>query len=120
MTKVTILPVSTKSGGISYRALAGDKRSQGKTAGEALDALTLQLSDDKSSTLIIVQSQRPDCFFDAVQQQRLTELMEHWRFARDRGETLSTEEQSELDALVENELRATTNRTDALVKDLKR
>jgi hypothetical protein len=71
MTKAAILPVPTESGGIFYRAPAGDKRSQGKTAGEALDALTLQLSDDKAGTLIIVQSQRPDCFFDAVQQQRL-------------------------------------------------
>ncbi len=119
MTKVAILPVPTGKGGISYRALAGDKRSQGKTAGEALDALTLQLSDDKASTLIIVQSQRPDCFFDAAQQQRLAELMERWRLARDRGEILSVEEQSELEALVKTELRASADRTDALVNDLK-
>ncbi|MDM8524294.1 hypothetical protein QUF80_13070 [Desulfococcaceae bacterium HSG8] len=119
MTKVAILPVLSERGSISYRALAGDKRSQGKTAGEALDALTLQLSDDKASTLIIVQSQRPDCFFNAVQQQRLAELMECWRLARDRGETLPAEEQSELEALVETELRASADRTDALVKDFK-
>ncbi len=119
MTKVAILPVPTGKGGISYRALAGDKRSQGKTAGEALDALTLQLSDDKASTLIIVQSQRPDCFFDAAQQQRLAELMERWRLARDRGETLSVEEQSELESLVKTELCASADRTDALVNDLK-
>lgn len=119
MTKVAILPVPTESGGIFYRALSGDKRSQGKTAGEALDALTLQLSDDKAGTLVIVQSQRPDCFFDAVQQQRLAELMEHWRLSRDRGETLPAEEQSELEALVETELLASANRTDALADGLK-
>jgi len=119
MTKVAILPVPTERGGIFYRALAGDKRSQGKTAGEALDALTLQLSDDKAGTLVIVQNQRPDCFFDAVRQQRLAELMKHWRLARDRGETLPAREQSELEELVETELRASADRTDALTNDLK-
>jgi len=119
MTKVAILPVLTGRGGIYYRALAGDRRSQGKTAGEALDALTLQLSDDKTGTLVIVQSRRPDCFFGAVRQQRMAELMEHWRLARDRGETLPAEEQSELEALVETELRASADRTDALANELK-
>ena len=120
MTKVAILPVPTESGGISYCALAGDKRSRGKTAGEALDALILQLSDDNASTLIIVQNQRPDCFFNAIQQQRLAELMEHWRLARDKGDVLSAEEQSELEALVETELRASADRTDALLNELKK
>ena len=120
MTKVAILPVPTERGGISYRALAGDKRSLGRTAGEALDALTIQLSDDKAGTLVIVQNQLPDCFFDAAQQQRLAELMERWRLARDRGETLPFREQSELETLVKSELRASADRTDALVKDLKR
>jgi hypothetical protein len=73
-----------------------------------------------SPILIIVQSQRPDCFFDAAQQQRLAELMERWRLARDRGETLPFEEQSELEALVETELRASADRTDALVKPVNR
>lgn len=118
MTKVAILPVPTEGGGISYRALAEDKQSQGKTAGEALDALTLKLSNDKAGTLIIVQSQRPDVFFDAAQQQRMAELMKHWRSARDRGETLPDEEQAELEALVEAELRASAYRTDALANDL--
>lgn len=119
MTKVAILPIPTESGGVSFCALAGDKRSRGKTAGEALDALNLQLSADKSSTLIIVQNQRPDCFFNAVQQQRLAELMGEWRLARDKGEVLSTEEQAELEALVETELRASAERTATLVNDLK-
>jgi hypothetical protein len=37
MIRVAILPVPTERGDISYRAVAGDKQSQGKTAGEALD-----------------------------------------------------------------------------------
>jgi len=120
MTRVAILPIPTGRGDVFYRALTRDKRSQGKTAGEALDALTVQLSKDEAGTLIIVQTQRPDSFFNALQQQRLAELMKHWRIARDKGETLPVGEQSELDALVETELRASADRTDALVNEIKR
>lgn len=120
MTKVAILPIPTKKGGVSYRAVAGDKQSQGKTAGEALDALTAQLSEDEASTLIIVQSLRPDCFFNATQQRRLAELMERWRTARDKGKTLPVDQQSELEALVEAELRASADRATALADELRR
>ncbi len=120
MTKVAILPVSTDRGDISYRAVAGDKRSQGKTAGEALDGLTAQLSEDETGTFIIVQSRRPDRFFKAAQQQRLTELMECWRLARDHGEALSVDEQSELEALVEAELLASGGRAAALADELRK
>jgi hypothetical protein len=60
MTKVAILPVTTDQGDMAYRAIAGAKQSSGATAGAALDALTAQLSADETSTLIIVQSLRPD------------------------------------------------------------
>jgi hypothetical protein len=40
MTKITILPVPAEKGGVSYRAVAGNRQSHGKTAGEALDAFT--------------------------------------------------------------------------------
>ena len=85
MTKVAILPVPSETGDISYCAVAGDKRSQGKTAGEALDALTPQLSVAESGTLIIVQNLSPDRFFTEEQQQRLGELMARWRDARRRS-----------------------------------
>ena len=68
MTKVAILPVPSETGEVSYCAVAGDKHSQGKTAGEALDALTPQLSVAESGTLIIVQNLRPDRYFTADQQ----------------------------------------------------
>ena len=74
MTKVAILPIPAEQGALSYRAIAGEKHAQGKTAGEALDALTAQLSADEASTLVIVQSLRPDRFFIAAQQERLTAL----------------------------------------------
>jgi hypothetical protein len=67
--KVAILPIPTAQGDLSSRAIAGEKHAQGETAGEALDALTAQLSADEASTLIIVQSLRPDRFCTAAQQQ---------------------------------------------------
>jgi hypothetical protein len=98
--------------------VAGDKLSQGKTPGEALDALTVQLSEEETSTLIIVQNLRPNRFFDAGQQRRLAELMNRWRIARDKEESLPADEQSELEALIEAELRASADRTAALADEL--
>jgi hypothetical protein len=102
MTTITILPEKEDS----YRALAGDKESIGRTAGEALDGLTSQLSDDENGTLVIVQNHKADEFFDTTQQQRLTELM-HLRQAR----ILSSEEEQELENLIEAELDGARRRT---------
>lgn len=118
MTTVAIVPASDASGEKIYRAIAGDKQSTRRTAGEALDALTAQLETSEFSTLLIIQSFRPDWFFSVQQQRRLSELMSLWRTARDRGQTLPKEQQAELDSLVEAELRAATARTAALVQQL--
>ena len=119
MTKVAILPIPTEKGDLSYRAIAGEMQSQGRTAGEALDALTAQLSEDENSMLVIVQRLRPDRFFNEAQQQRLSELMARWRTARDKGETLPTDQQAELDLLVGAELCASTDRAAALSDELR-
>jgi len=116
MTTVAILPISNASGEKSYRAIAGDKHSVGKTAGQALDALTAQLGETEFSALIVIQSFRPDLFFTAEQQERLSELMHSWRLARDQGQLLPLDQQTELDTLVEAELRAATARTAALMQ----
>ena len=126
MTTVAILPLSDANGERLYRAIAlgaryanaGDKQSTGKTAGEALDALTAQLEGSELGTLLLIQSFRPDWFFSAGQQQRLSELMSLWRTARDEGKILPPEQQAELDRLVEAELKAATARTAALVQQL--
>jgi hypothetical protein len=55
-----------------------------------------------------------DELFTAEQQQRLAELMERWKAARDAGNPLPPEEQAELDALVEAEQRAAIERSAAL------
>ena len=118
MTKVAILPIPTEQGALFYRAIAGEKHAQGKTAGEALDALTAQLSADEASTLVVVQSLRPDRFFTAAQQERLAALMDRWRTARDQGATLPADEQTELEALMAAELHASAARAAALADAL--
>ncbi len=64
MTTIAILPEQTGS----YRAIAGSRESTGGTAGQALDALTAQLRDDETGTLVIVQNQQADQFFTRSQQ----------------------------------------------------
>jgi hypothetical protein len=115
MTTVAILPISDANGETSYRAIAGEKSSIGKTAGQALDALTAQLGEFEFQTPLIIQSFRSDPFFSAQQQTRLSELMHLWRLARDQGQDLPTEQQAELDNLVELELQAATARTASLM-----
>lgn len=113
MTTISILPITDESGNLSYRAIAGNQQTIGKTAGQALDALTLQLGQPDSLSLLI-QTFQPDPFFTADQQQRLLELMQLWRTARDRNQTLSPQEQAELDTLVNAELQATQQRLNAI------
>ncbi len=115
MTTISIMPESTSTGDRTYRAVAGQIQSVGKTPGEALDALTSQLGEAETGTLLVVQNLRPDRFFTAQQQQRLAELMRRWRAARDAGTALPPEEQAELDALVEAELRGAAARAAALL-----
>src|SRR5437868_6525023 len=110
MTTITILPEKSDS----YRAVGGDKESTGRTAGEALDALTAQLADEESGTLVIVQNHKADEFFNAVQQARLTELMR----CRETG-TLAPEEAQELANLIAAELDGARRRAQALHNGLK-
>lgn len=111
MTTITILPERADS----YRALAGDKESTGRTPGEALDALTAQLEDENGGTLVIVQNQKADEFFTAAQQQRLAVL------ARLReGGNLSVVEDKELESLIKAELDGARRRAEALLNVVKK
>jgi hypothetical protein len=118
MTRVSILQESTAADAKTYRAVAGEKESVGKTPGEALDALTEQLGEDNAGTLVIVQHFGPDRFFTADQQNRLEELMGRWRTARDSGGHISAQEQAELQALVDAETDAARRRTEAALAEL--
>ena len=114
MTNVAIVPVPSEQGTISYHAVAGQARSQGRTVGEALDALTTQLPESDAGMLVVVQSLHPDRYFSAAQQQRLEELMGRWRAANNKGMPLPVSVQAELDDLVEKEMRASAGRAGAL------
>ena len=116
--KVAIVPEPLTGGEVRYRAIAGEHQVVARTAGAALDALAAELPDDEGGTLVIVQRHRPDQFFNLQQQRRLAELMARWREARDGGGSLSPEDQAELEALVDVEVRASAERTSAILHDL--
>lgn len=118
MTTITIIPDREAARAVRYRAVAGDLRSEGETAGQALDALTARLPEPDAGALVVIQSTKPDRFFTAAQQQRLRELMDKWRTARDAGTAMDTAEHGELDALVAAELKAATDRAAALAQGL--
>jgi hypothetical protein len=77
-----------------------------------------KLGELNGTTLIIVQSTKPDELFTAEQCQRLSTLMGRWREARDAGKELPPEEQSELQTLIEAEVRAAGARAAKLVHPL--
>ena len=118
MTTVAIVSVPSEEGEVSYRAIAGSRQSSGKTAGQALDALNEDLPEEQRGTLIVVQHHRPDQYFTASQQRRLHELMARWRIARDSDSSLPPDEQNELSALVDAELRAAADRAARLAREL--
>jgi hypothetical protein len=118
MATITVLPDDPRTAAPPYRAVAGDKQAVGSTVGQALDGLRAKLDGPQETTLVIVQPMTPDTFFTAEQRNRLAALMDLWRAARDAGSTLPTDEQAELDALVETEVRAATERAAVLVRSL--
>jgi hypothetical protein len=105
---------------VAYSAVAGDKHSHGSSAGAALEALTAQLPEEATGTMVIIQSRRPDEYFNTDQQQRLAQLMGAWRTAQETGAPWSAAEQAELEALIETELRASAASTAAPADELNR
>jgi hypothetical protein len=118
MTKVALVPERADADEFTFRAVSARNQAVGRTAGEALDALTTQLSAEDTDTLIIVRSLVPDRFFTSEQRQRLQELIARWRTARDKGKALSANDQSELENLIDLEVRAATERATAVVHEL--
>ena len=60
----------------------------------------------------------PDKLFTAEQRDRLSDLMTRWRTARDAGQQLAPDEQTELNALVETEVRAAGERAAQILRAL--
>ena len=115
MTAIAIFPDATDTPS-HYRAISGEKQGTGRTAGEALDALVAQLDVSGIGPLLVVQSCQADAWFTSEQQQRLQDLVDRWRTARDSGLRLNAEEQAELDTLIDAELGAAIARSDALAR----
>jgi hypothetical protein len=117
MTTIAVVP--NPAGGAGYRAVANGSEAEGRTVGQAIDALAEQTGGPRNTTLIIVQSTDPDEFFTAEQQVRLADLMARWRRARQTSTPFPTEEKAELDALIADELRASAARTAAALAAMK-
>jgi hypothetical protein len=118
MATITVLPDDPRSAAPPYRAVAGDKQAVGPTVGQAIDGLRAELGGPQETTLVIVQPMTPDALFTAEQRDRLAALMAKWRTARDGGPSLPPDEQAELDALVEAEVRAAGERAARLLRSL--
>jgi hypothetical protein len=118
MTRVIVSRQRADFQGMSYRAVAGQSQGAGRTAGEAVDALTAQLPEGQTRTLIIVRDLCPDEHFGAEARQRLGELMARWRAARDAGAALPPGDQAELERLVDDEVQAAADRAAALRREL--
>jgi hypothetical protein len=61
-----------------------------------------------------------DSFFTAAQRERLEQLMKSRRTARDAGESLPRQEQSELETLLEAEVCSAADRAMAIGRELGR
>ena len=116
MTKIALTRNPNPSEPAPFRAVAGPLQATGRTAGEAVDALTAQLSEEQAETLLIIRALQPDRFFSADQRQRLDDLMIRWRAARDASGSLPPEDQAELERLVDAEFQAATARAESLAQ----
>jgi hypothetical protein len=118
MNTISVVPFDPQAAPTRFRAVAGDKQSVGPTVGQALDALQNELGPAAETTLVVVQPMVADEFFPADQRDRLAELMARWRAARDAGDALPPNEQSELDGLAQAEVTAAGRRAAALLRRL--
>lgn len=108
MRTIVITPPNGNS--TKFRAVIGEKEFFGKTAGEALDALALDVEGEKSETIYFLQRCQPDEFFNAQQLQRLSHLMEKLHEAEAESKQLSADERAELEQLIDEELDASGKR----------
>lgn len=115
MNAITILP--THQPEESYEAAQGTLRARGRTAGEALDALTALLEPE--THVVVVQAQLPDRFFGATERARLEALMRRFHDVQASGAPLGEVEQVELERLIDAELDASEERARALTDALR-
>jgi hypothetical protein len=119
MTKITITAQRPGSPDTMYAASTDACTSVGRTAGAALDALSEKIGGTYSGAVVVLQNLRADEFFTVAQQQRLEELLTKWRLARDSGHTLPTDEQAELESLVDRELEGSARRVESAASQIR-
>lgn len=90
-----------------FRATTGPKEAFGETPQEAMTALMQQIPSDAFTPITIWPYNLGDAYFSDAQQTRLQEL-------KSRRATLTPEEYTELEGLVEASLKATVARAKAL------
>lgn len=120
MTAVAIIKDGTTANTQAlYRAVAqpGNRQATGRTAGEALDALTALFSEADAGLLFIAPSAQPDVYFDAAQIERLQELTQR---AQSSPASLTPEEEAERHKLIKAELLASAQRIGDLADALGR
>lgn len=108
MGPVAIRKAEDEASEARFIAVAGERRSQGRTMGEALDALAADWGDETTPIAVFIHRFQPDEHFTQAQFVRMQDLL-------GRRATLTPEERNELEALVDAELDATVARTDPLV-----
>jgi hypothetical protein len=106
MKTISIKTVTTTDGERLYQASLGTQSSTHRTVGKALDDLTTKMENQEINGFLFLQVNEPDQFFTAPQQERLAELKSLWQVARDQGNTLPIEQQTELDDLMVLEMDA--------------
>ena len=119
MPTITIYPDTSARRPKRFVAVAGQIQTEGSTAGQALDAMTSRKKGMTEAALVILQPGKPDRFFPAEKQRRLTKLMARWRKARDAGKSFPAGDQAELEELADEELRAATARAEFLLSGLR-
>lgn len=120
MTQVLLIHDAVDPETMPYRAVAGGIQAMGRTAGEALDALAARLGSEEAKTLVIVRNLAADRYFSIEQRQRLEQLMARRRQAHNGHAAWTPDDEAELERLVDAELRAATERAEALCRELGR
>lgn len=108
MPSVTIRENQEANRKVEFQATSGNHFAVGRTMGEALDTLLQDWEGEAKPTAVLIQRFLPDAFFTKAQGDRMQDLMV-------RRDSLTTEERTELEALVDAELDATIARTDHLI-----
>jgi hypothetical protein len=104
MTSITVLRDENGTDtGPRFTAVTntGKLQSIGKTMGEAIDALIAKLPDDQASEIVIVVQPRPETAFNKDQVTRLRRLIVAAKIS-----PLSSDDQAEMEALIDAEFKA--------------